>query len=33
MCQLTRNGKYMLRVDLEDFEERKGFALYLVHII
>ncbi len=29
MCQLTWNGKYMLRVDLEDFEERKGFALYL----
>ncbi|XP_016100313.1 microfibril-associated glycoprotein 4-like [Sinocyclocheilus grahami] len=28
MYQLTRNNKYMLRVDLEDFEGRKGFALY-----
>ncbi|XDV16979.1 hypothetical protein PO909_016457 [Leuciscus waleckii] len=28
MYQLTRNRKYMLRVDLEDFEGRKGFALY-----
>ncbi|XP_048051090.1 microfibril-associated glycoprotein 4-like [Megalobrama amblycephala] len=28
MHQLTRNRKYMLRVDLEDFEGRKGFALY-----
>ncbi|XP_067259689.1 microfibril-associated glycoprotein 4-like [Chanodichthys erythropterus] len=26
--QLTRNRKYMLRVDLEDFTGRKGFALY-----
>ncbi|XP_051760665.1 microfibril-associated glycoprotein 4-like isoform X3 [Ctenopharyngodon idella] len=28
MYQLTRNRKYMLRVDLEDFEGKKGFALY-----
>ncbi len=28
MYQLIRNRKYMLRVDLEDFEGRKGFALY-----
>ncbi|XP_050963939.1 microfibril-associated glycoprotein 4-like [Labeo rohita] len=28
MYELTRNRKYMLRVDLEDFEGRKGFALY-----
>ncbi|XP_056112716.1 microfibril-associated glycoprotein 4-like [Rhinichthys klamathensis goyatoka] len=28
MYQLTRNRKYMLRVDLEDFTGRKGFALY-----
>ncbi|XP_077054632.1 microfibril-associated glycoprotein 4-like [Siphateles boraxobius] len=28
MYQLTRNRKYMLRVDMEDFEGRKGFALY-----
>ncbi|XDV17013.1 hypothetical protein PO909_016471, partial [Leuciscus waleckii] len=28
MYQLTRNRKYMMRVDLEDFEGRKGFALY-----
>ncbi|XP_048051108.1 microfibril-associated glycoprotein 4-like isoform X2 [Megalobrama amblycephala] len=28
MYQLTRNRKYMLRVDLEDFAGRKGFALY-----
>ncbi|KTF87893.1 hypothetical protein cypCar_00050398, partial [Cyprinus carpio] len=28
MYQLTRNNKYMLRVDLEDFTGRKGFALY-----
>ncbi|XP_073697803.1 microfibril-associated glycoprotein 4-like [Garra rufa] len=28
MYQLTSNRKYMLRVDLEDFEGRKGFALY-----
>ncbi len=28
MYQLTHNKKYMLRVDLEDFEGRKGFALY-----
>ncbi len=28
MYQLTRNRKYMLKVDLEDFEGRKGFALY-----
>ncbi|KAK2909545.1 hypothetical protein Q8A67_005382 [Cirrhinus molitorella] len=28
MYQLTNNRKYMLRVDLEDFEGRKGFALY-----
>ncbi|XP_077054611.1 microfibril-associated glycoprotein 4-like [Siphateles boraxobius] len=28
MYQLTRNRKYMLRVDLEDFEGRKVFALY-----
>ncbi|XP_052389650.1 microfibril-associated glycoprotein 4-like isoform X1 [Carassius gibelio] len=28
MYQLTRKNKYMLRVDLEDFEGRKGFALY-----
>ncbi|KAF4118008.1 hypothetical protein G5714_000059 [Onychostoma macrolepis] len=28
MYQLTRNRVYMLRVDLEDFTERKGFALY-----
>ncbi|XP_073764892.1 microfibril-associated glycoprotein 4-like [Danio rerio] len=26
--QLTRNKKYMLRVDLEDFTGRKGFAQY-----
>ncbi|KAK9981833.1 hypothetical protein ABG768_001357 [Culter alburnus] len=29
MYQLTRNRKYMLRVDLEDFTGRKGFAQYL----
>ncbi|XP_051760748.1 microfibril-associated glycoprotein 4-like isoform X2 [Ctenopharyngodon idella] len=28
MYQLTRNRKYMLRADLEDFDGRKGFALY-----
>ncbi|CAM4458152.1 unnamed protein product [Leuciscus chuanchicus] len=28
MYQLTRNRKYMLRVDMEDFTGRKGFALY-----
>ncbi|KAK9981818.1 hypothetical protein ABG768_001342 [Culter alburnus] len=28
MYQLTRNRKYMLRVDLEDFDGRKGFAQY-----
>ncbi|XP_050963924.1 microfibril-associated glycoprotein 4-like [Labeo rohita] len=28
MYQLTRKNKYMLRVDLEDFTGRKGFALY-----
>ncbi len=28
MYQLTSNKKYMLRVDLEDFDGRKGFALY-----
>ncbi|XP_016100310.1 microfibril-associated glycoprotein 4-like [Sinocyclocheilus grahami] len=28
MYQLTRKRKYMLRVDLEDFEGRKGSALY-----
>ncbi len=28
MYQLTRNRKYMLRVDIEDFEKRKGFAMY-----
>ncbi|XP_043119991.1 microfibril-associated glycoprotein 4-like isoform X2 [Puntigrus tetrazona] len=28
MYQLTRNRKYMLRVDLEDFQGRKGFAQY-----
>ncbi|XP_050964122.1 microfibril-associated glycoprotein 4-like [Labeo rohita] len=28
MYELTRNRNYMLRVDLEDFEGRKGFALY-----
>ncbi|XP_067296612.1 microfibril-associated glycoprotein 4-like [Pseudorasbora parva] len=28
MHQLTRNRKYMLRVDLEDFTGRKGFAQY-----
>ncbi|XP_016386502.1 microfibril-associated glycoprotein 4-like [Sinocyclocheilus rhinocerous] len=28
MYQLTRNNKYMLRVDLEDFEGNKVFALY-----
>ncbi|XP_050963898.1 microfibril-associated glycoprotein 4-like isoform X3 [Labeo rohita] len=28
MYQLTRKNKYMLRVDLEDFDGRKGFALY-----
>ncbi|XP_073697826.1 microfibril-associated glycoprotein 4-like [Garra rufa] len=28
MYQLTHKNKYMLRVDLEDFEGRKGFALY-----
>ncbi|XP_073697799.1 microfibril-associated glycoprotein 4-like [Garra rufa] len=28
MYQLTSNRKYMLRVDLEDFEGRKVFALY-----
>ncbi|XP_043120266.1 microfibril-associated glycoprotein 4-like [Puntigrus tetrazona] len=28
MYHLTRNRKYMLRVDLEDFEGRKGFAQY-----
>ncbi|XP_018975637.2 microfibril-associated glycoprotein 4-like [Cyprinus carpio] len=29
MYQLTRKRKYMLRVDLEDFKGRKGFALYV----
>ncbi|KAF4118006.1 microfibril-associated glycoprotein 4-like [Onychostoma macrolepis] len=28
MYQLTHNRKYMLRVDLEDFDGRKGFARY-----
>ncbi|KAF4118028.1 microfibril-associated glycoprotein 4-like [Onychostoma macrolepis] len=28
MYQLTRNRKYMLRVDLEDFQGNKVFALY-----
>uniref|UniRef100_A0A8C1FE12 Fibrinogen C-terminal domain-containing protein n=1 Tax=Cyprinus carpio carpio TaxID=630221 RepID=A0A8C1FE12_CYPCA len=28
MYQLTRKNKYMLRVDLEDFTGRRGFALY-----
>ncbi|XP_073697805.1 microfibril-associated glycoprotein 4-like [Garra rufa] len=28
MYQLTRKNKYMLRVDLEDFTGKKGFALY-----
>ncbi|XP_067296618.1 microfibril-associated glycoprotein 4-like [Pseudorasbora parva] len=28
MHQLTRNRKYMLRVDLEDFDGRTGFAQY-----
>ncbi|KAK2909538.1 hypothetical protein Q8A67_005375 [Cirrhinus molitorella] len=28
MYQLTRKNKYILRVDLEDFTGRKGFALY-----
>ncbi|KAL0202297.1 hypothetical protein M9458_000315, partial [Cirrhinus mrigala] len=28
MYQRTRKNKYMLRVDLEDFTGRKGFALY-----
>ncbi|KAK2909543.1 hypothetical protein Q8A67_005380 [Cirrhinus molitorella] len=28
MYELTRNRKYILRVDLEDFEGKKGFALY-----
>ncbi|XP_016113648.1 microfibril-associated glycoprotein 4-like [Sinocyclocheilus grahami] len=28
MYQLTRNSKYMLRVDLEDFLGRKDFALF-----
>ncbi len=28
MYQLTHKNKYMLRVDLEDFTGRKGFALY-----
>ncbi|XP_026102986.1 microfibril-associated glycoprotein 4-like [Carassius auratus] len=28
MYQLTRNRKYMLRVDLEDFNGRKGYAVY-----
>uniref|UniRef100_A0A8C2B8Q6 Microfibril associated protein 4 n=1 Tax=Cyprinus carpio TaxID=7962 RepID=A0A8C2B8Q6_CYPCA len=28
MYQLTRNNKYMLRVDLEDFDRNKVFALY-----
>ncbi|XP_050957340.1 microfibril-associated glycoprotein 4 isoform X1 [Labeo rohita] len=28
MFQLTRNRAYMLRVDLEDFNGRKGYALY-----
>ena len=28
MYQLTHNRKYMLRVDLEDFTGRIGFALY-----
>ncbi|XP_056625742.1 microfibril-associated glycoprotein 4-like [Triplophysa dalaica] len=28
MYQLTHNRKYMLRVDLEDFEGRKGSAVY-----
>ncbi|XP_026102984.1 microfibril-associated glycoprotein 4-like [Carassius auratus] len=28
MYQLTSNRKYMLRVDLEDFDGSKGFALY-----
>ncbi|KAL1281580.1 hypothetical protein QQF64_000383 [Cirrhinus molitorella] len=28
MHQLTRKNKYMLRVDLEDFEGNEVFALY-----
>ncbi|XP_051993793.1 microfibril-associated glycoprotein 4-like [Xyrauchen texanus] len=28
MYQLTRNRKYMLRVDMEDFTGSKGYALY-----
>ncbi|KAK2909536.1 hypothetical protein Q8A67_005373 [Cirrhinus molitorella] len=28
MYQLTRKNKYMLRVDMEDFTGKKGFALY-----
>lgn len=28
MYQLTHNRKYTLRVDLEDFEGRKGSAVY-----
>ncbi|KAK2909525.1 hypothetical protein Q8A67_005362 [Cirrhinus molitorella] len=28
MYQMTRNRKYKLRVDMEDFTGRKGFALY-----
>ncbi|XP_056310182.1 microfibril-associated glycoprotein 4 isoform X2 [Danio aesculapii] len=28
LYQLTRHKKYMLKVDLEDFEGRKGFAQY-----
>ncbi|ROL54834.1 Microfibril-associated glycoprotein 4 [Anabarilius grahami] len=28
MYQLTRNRKYMLRVDLEDFDERKAVIKY-----
>ncbi|XP_026108446.1 microfibril-associated glycoprotein 4-like [Carassius auratus] len=28
MYQLTSNRKYMLRVDLEDFNGRKGYAVY-----
>ncbi len=28
MYQLTRNRKYMLRVDLEDFAGNKVFTLY-----
>ncbi|XP_051994152.1 microfibril-associated glycoprotein 4-like [Xyrauchen texanus] len=28
LYQLTRNRKYMLRVDMEDFTGRKGYALY-----